>query len=199
MSKYDYEYEYDPVYCYPGSDVLRNKMDIRDQDRLSKIERDISFIKTTELMKKASGVSFTTEHLCSIHAFLFGDLYDWAGQIRTVDISKGASFCKHEYILSNLDKVFKQMSEEDFLSKDKDQLARALAHYLGEINAIHPFREGNGRTQRAFVNQVALMNGFYLDFSLIIDKEMLEASHHSFFVDDSKMESLFLKIIREVD
>ncbi len=57
MSKYDYEFEYDPVYCYPSSDVLRNKMDIRDQDRLSKIERDISFIKTTELMKKASGVS----------------------------------------------------------------------------------------------------------------------------------------------
>lgn len=56
MSKY--EYEYDLVYCYPGSDVLRNKMDIRDQDRLSKIERDISFIKTTELMKKASGVTF---------------------------------------------------------------------------------------------------------------------------------------------
>lgn len=78
-------------------------------------------------------------------------------------------------------------------------MARALAHYLGEINAIHPFREGNGRTQRAFVNQVALMNGFYLDFSLITDKEMLEASHHSFFADDSKMESLFLKIIREVD
>jgi cell filamentation protein len=46
MSKYDYEYEYDPVYCYPGSDVLRNKMDIRDQDRLSKIERDISIVRT---------------------------------------------------------------------------------------------------------------------------------------------------------
>lgn len=199
MSKYDYEFEYDSVYCYPNSDVLRNKMDIRDQDRLSKIERDISFIKSTELMKKTSGVSFTAEHLCSIHAFLFGNLYDWAGQIRTVDISKGASFCKHEYILSNLDKVFKQMSEEDFHCMDKDQLARALAHYLGEINAIHPFREGNGRTQRAFVNQVALINGFYLDFSLITDEEMLEASHHSFFVDDSKMESLFLKKIQEAE
>ena len=89
MSKYDYEFEYDPVYCYPSSDVLRNKMDIRDQDRLSKIERDISFIKTTELMKKASGVSFTTGHLCLIHAFLFGNLYAWAGQIRTVDIPRG--------------------------------------------------------------------------------------------------------------
>jgi len=199
MSKYDYEFEYDSVYCYPNSDVLRNRMDIRDQDKLSKIERDISFIKSTELMKKTSGVSFTAEHLCSIHAFLFGNLYDWAGQIRTVDISKGASFCKHEYILSNLDKVFKQMSEEDFHCMDKDQLARALAHYLGEINAIHPFREGNGRTQRAFVNQVALINGFYLDFSLITDEEMLEASHHSFFVDDSKMESLFLKIIQEAE
>lgn len=199
MSKYDYEFEYDSVYCYPNSDVLRNRMDIRDQDRLSKIERDISFIKSTELMKKTSGVSFTAEHLCSIHAFLFGNLYDWAGQIRTVDISKGVSFCKHEYILSNLDKVFKRMSEEDFHCMDKDQLARALAHYLGEINAIHPFREGNGRTQRAFVNQVALINGFYLDFSLITDEEMLEASHHSFFVDDSKMESLFLKIIQEAE
>ncbi|MDC7951386.1 Fic family protein [Methanomassiliicoccaceae archaeon COG_1] len=199
MSKYDYEFEYDSVYCYPGSDILRNKMGIKDQDKLSKIERDVSFIKTTELMKNSSCVSFTTEHLCSIHAFLFGNLYDWAGQIRTVDISKGASFCKHEYVLSNLDNVFRQMSKEDFRSMGKDRLARTLAHYLGEINAIHPFREGNGRTQRAFVNQVALMNGYYLDFSLITDDEMLEASHHSFFVDDSKMESLFLKIIHEAN
>lgn len=81
----------------------------------------------------------------------------------------------------------------------KDRLARTLAHYLGEINAIHSFREGNGRTQRAFVNQVALMNGYYLDFSLITDDEMLEVSRHSFFVDDSKMESLFLKIIHEAN
>lgn len=198
MSEYDYEFEYDPVYCYPNSNVLKNKLGIRDQEILTRAERDITFLKYTGLISNPPGGVFDKDFLRTVHRILFSDLYDWAGEFRTVNISKGTSFCRHEYIETNLDVLFEKLAKEDFQSMEMGHLAATLAHYLGEINAVHPFREGNGRTQRAFVNLLALKYGYSLDFSLIKDEEMLEASYHSFSVDDSKMIALFERIIRKI-
>ena len=87
--KYNYEFEYDIRYCYPNSNVLKNKLNIVNAELLEEAERRITSLRTTEAMKKGIRGKFDFNHLKRIHKFLFGDIYDWAGKIRVVNISKG--------------------------------------------------------------------------------------------------------------
>lgn len=133
-------------------------------------------------------------YLKNIHKFIFGDIYEWAGMIRTVNISKGSSFCRCEFIEEQMESIMKKLKRENYLKDlNIDILAQRLAFYIGEINAIHPFREGNGRTQRMFIGFLALKNGFFLDFSKISNEEMLEASVQTFSMNYDLMSSLILK------
>lgn len=106
-------------------------------------------------------------------------------------------FCRSEFIEEHGAKVFDEINREEMEFMNMEEIASCLAHYLGEINAIHPFREGNGRAQRIVINLFAIKNGYYLDFSKINNDEMIEASYHSFNTDDSKMVALFEKIIKK--
>ena len=90
---YFYEDEQDAKYCYPGTNVLKNKLDIRDLDTLHEAERDYSAVRQAELVGQGVTGDFSFKHLCSIHKHLFSDVYSWAGKTRTVDISKGTVFC----------------------------------------------------------------------------------------------------------
>jgi cell filamentation protein len=104
--------------------------------------------------------TYDLHHLREIHRRIFGDIYDWAGQIRTVAIAKGATFCLPQYIESSAAVIFDDLRDEDYLRDlDRDAFTGRLAHYLGEVNALHPFREGNGRAQRAFFGQLTLDAG----------------------------------------
>lgn len=198
MSKYDYGYEHDNVYCYPGTDVLKNKLNIHDRDELSVTERDITALRMLQLEKDPIHGQFDFEHLKSIHYFIFRDIYDWAGKVRTVDISKGVTFCHAEYIEIAAENLFKELKNDNSKIMGRTELIGFLAHYIGELNAIHPFREGNGRSQRTFINELASSHGYYLDFSKITNQEMIEASYHSFNTDDSKMILIIKKIIKEI-
>lgn len=181
MQQDQYDYEEDGTYCYPGTDVLKNKLNIRDKDTLSEAERSISLLRMMELEEKPIKGCYDLDHLRAIHRVLFGDIFDWAGELRTVDISKGTMFCKCEYIESNANKLFKQLNDEKRLSGlELDSMISRLSYYLCEINAIHPFREGNGRTQRLFVKQLAFDAGYHLDFTDINDKEKLPVYGDSF-------------------
>lgn len=82
----------DAKYCYPGTNVLKNKLDIRDLDTLHEAERDYSAVRQAELVGQGVTGDFSFKHLCSIHRHLFSDVYSWAGKTRTVDISKGTPF-----------------------------------------------------------------------------------------------------------
>ena len=150
---YRYEYEYDVRYCYPGSNVLKNKLNITDMDILEEAERRITSLRTVEAMKNGIRGKFDFDHLKRIHKFLFGDIYDWAGKVRLVNISKGNQFCRVEYIEQQMIEIFEKLQSEDYLQKvgSQSELAKRLAYYLGEINAIHPFREGNTRTCVTFL------------------------------------------------
>ncbi len=100
--------------------------------------------------------SYDLSHLRAIHKRIFGDIYEWAGQFRTVAIAKGAMFCLPQYIESSSAVIFGELRGEEFLrGLGRDAFTRRLAYYLGEVNALHPFREGNGRAQRAFFGQLA--------------------------------------------
>lgn len=90
--------------------------------------------------------SFDSAHLRDIHRFLFSDIYEWAGEYRSVNISKGSTFCMYPFTAEQLDELFAKLHRERLLGGlNKDELIVRLAYYLGELNAIHPFREGNGR------------------------------------------------------
>ena len=163
MSRYDA----DDVYCIPGTAVLKNKAGITDQDQLDEYEGDFTAIRLLELTQNPVEGSFDLAHLCKIHQYLFQDVYEWAGEVRTVDIIRGDSrFCNVRHIQSYSNTVFSALAAEKYLvNLEPKVFANRLAHYLSEINAIHPFREGNGRVQRLFISQLAEQAGYSLDYS----------------------------------
>lgn len=135
-------------------------------------------------------------YLKNIHKFIFGDIYEWAGTIRTVNIAKGNSFCRCEFIEEQMESIMRKLEKENYLENlNIEMLAERLAYYIGEINAIHPFREGNGRTQRMFIECLALKNGFSLDFAKISNEEMLEASVQTFNLEYKLMSKLLLRVL----
>lgn len=189
MDKYG---NYNDPYIYPNTDVLKNKKNIRDFDILQKVERDTSIIRATELAKRPIQGNFDLKHLQKIHKKLFGDIYEWAGELRTVDISKGSSrFAHTPYIQSFLDDTFRKLEKENYL-KDIgiDKFSERAAFYMGEINAAHPFREGNGRTMREFISQLAKTNNYKISWDNINQEDMIKASIHSMNGDNRFLANL---------
>lgn len=201
--EYDYFYddEQDAIYCYPGTNVLINKLNIRNNEILHEAERDYSSVRQAELSNKSVTGDFSLQHLCSIHKHLFQDIYTWAGKIRTVDISKGTVFCLVQFIDAQFEDLYKKLKMENFLTDitDKKEMSVRLAFYLGELNMIHPFREGNGRTQRVYIEQLCQINGrFEMDFTEVTKEEMLEASVQSANESNDLMEKLIYRCLIEV-
>lgn len=165
----------DSSYCYPGTSVLKNLRGIKDPELLATYERAATVLRGRTL---PSG-QLDFDHLKAIHHRLFQDVYPWAGQTRTVDISKGNSlFCRARFIDKETANLMLALRAEEHLSayRDPETFARRAAHFLCELNAIHPFREGNGRTQRVFFGLVAEQAGYQLDLTRISESAMLEAS-----------------------
>ena len=199
--EYDYFYddEADAKYCYPGTNVLKNKLDIRNLDTLHMAERDYSSVRQTEIMMQGVTGDFSFKHLCSIHKQLFQDIYTWAGKTRTVDISKGTVFCLVQFIEMQFEDLYRKLKKENFLKDitDKAEMSERLAFYLCELNMIHPFREGNGRTQRIYIEQLCLNNGrFDIDFTEATKDEMISASVASVNDSNDQLEALLLKCIQ---
>jgi fido (protein-threonine AMPylation protein) len=151
-------------YIDPDTSVLKNLRGIKDQATLDSAEAGAVALRTYELRENPLKGNFDLDHLSAIHKYLFQDIYPWAGETRSLDITKGTSrFANHLYIRSSGEKVFKSLAEEGHLLglEIADFSARA-SHYLAEINAIHPFREGNGRAQREFINHLAAESGYVI-------------------------------------
>jgi cell filamentation protein len=193
MSRYDA----DDVYCIPGTAVLQNKAGIKNQDLLDNYEADFTAIRILELSQTPVKGNFNLSHLCKIHEYLFQDVYEWAGEIRSVDIIRGDSrFCNVRQIQSYSNTVFSALAAEKYLNNlESTALARRLAHYLSEINAIHPFREGNGRVQRIFTSQLAEQAGYSLDYSALGQEEIYSVMQSSFLGNEKPLADLILKII----
>jgi cell filamentation protein len=170
-------------YVYPGTNVLRNLRDIRDSEILNEFEADATSRRIRQLEYKPSPGALDTRHLQTIHHHIFQDVYSWAGEFRTVNISRSGQFpfAFPEQIIPSLDRLSGELRKERYLvGADRSKFCNRGAHYLGELNAIHPFREGNGRTQRQFIRQLAGRNGYALDWSPVPRDQMAEASRQSF-------------------
>lgn len=166
----------DGQYCYPDSDVLINKLGFTDGDALEASEIELTQARIDQYEPDFDDISFPA--LRAIHHYLFQDLYDWAGELRTVDISKGSTrFANINRIEPEADKLFRQLAQEDYLAGlPREQFVARLAHYYCELNVIHPFRDGNGRAQRLMFEVISINAGFELRWEPIRRAEWVEAN-----------------------
>ncbi|MBI5323438.1 Fic family protein [Bradyrhizobium sp.] len=188
---------YDAVaddYCYPGTTVLKNKLDLRSAEELAAFEAEVSDARADEELP-AGNLDY--EHFKSIHRHLFQDVYDWAGEPRTVRISKGGSmFCFPENIEAEATKLFTGLRRNGFLrGLDLKDFAERSAHFLAVLNAIHAFREGNGRTQLSFFLLLADQAGYALTLQELDPGAFLAAMVASFDGDEAPLAAIIKQLI----
>jgi cell filamentation protein len=187
-----YAAENDPL-CYPGTTVLINLLDITDPQLLE--EAELAFFLTRAEEPPAGALDI--DHYLALHRHLFQDVYEWAGQFRTSRIGKAGNwFCYPEYIEPELHRVFAELGDiERLQSMTGEFFAAHIAHFLAELNAVHPFREGNGRTQLSFAAMLAEQAGFRFDTSQLDPTKTMQAMIDSFSGNETPLISLIRDII----
>lgn len=185
----------DNKYCYSNSDVLINKFGITDSNDLFILEKTVAITRLCELQETPIKGKFDFSHLKAIHKYIFQDIYEWAGKERTVDIGKGNLFCRPAFIQNFAASIFSKYFPQCYAAKDNHkEFVKVFAGNYGDLNALHPFREGNGRAQREFARMVCLKCGYDFILSHTTHQEMLNASKLSFDKGDN---TLFIKIFSE--
>lgn len=185
-------------YADPVTGVLRNKLGLRTAEELQAAEREITHAALIFLKESPVPRSYDLGHLCAIHRRIFGDIYDWAGQLRTVALAKGSWFCLPQYIESAAAEIFRALHGEGLLrGLPRDAFTDRLTYYLGEVNAVHPFREGNGRAQRAFFEQLVGDAGFMLDWQHLDADRNIAASAAIMHGDPAAMRKMLDELLRE--
>lgn len=184
-------------YVYPGSSCLRNRLAIRDPDALTRLEADQTAIILAQLGRERLVGRYDLVHLRAFHRRIFGDIYAWAGELRTVSIAKERSlFALPEHIESYLRRVLSELAGEQFLrGLSREEFVDRVTHYHAELNAVHPFREGNGRTQRAFLGQLALDAGYHIAWARLDAERNLEASRASLQGDNRLLQAMLNELV----
>lgn len=151
--------------CYEGTLCLVNKMDIRDEALLEQAEGEITMLKAAALESHPLPGAFDFAHYKRIHQFLFEDIYDWAGEIRDVDISKKAThFVGADDIERVAEPLFIKVQALSRPAKRLSDYTKNIAQAYHDVNMLHPFREGNGRTQRSYFTQLIRAAGYEIHF-----------------------------------
>lgn len=190
------------AYFIPGSDdVLRNRVGVTSASALSAAETDLSEARLLELREKpelAAPRSYDLAHLSAIHAQLFHDVYDWAGEVRTVGIEKdGESFCPPGNISQAMEHVAMRVAETNRLRNvAASVLPQQVAYLYDYVNYAHPFRDGNGRSTREFFDQLLAERSCGLNWELTDSAELYQACHSARAESDlSGLTSMFERII----
>lgn len=173
-------YSIDPISanCYEGTTCLINKFDVRNEEQLMILETTITHAKTTLLESQPAKPPLDFDYYKSIHRFLFEDLYDWAGELRTVDISKkGTAFCPADQLETLCCACYDRLEKMNYFNGlSKSKFIDELVDFYCTTNLLHPFREGNGRTQRIFIAKLIEYNGYHFDFSNIDPTDLMTAT-----------------------
>lgn len=187
-------------YLDEATGILKNRLGITTEAELEDAEASFVALRSFELVKNPLKGKFNLAHLKAIHRYLFNDLYEWAGECRTIDINRGKSFfAHHSHIEKAAAPIFEKLEEEKHLAGlTPETFSERAAFYLGEINALHPFREGNGRAQREFISHLAYNNGYYIDWQNISQNDMIQASIESFTGDCSKFDAYILDNLKKL-
>ncbi|MDR1328962.1 MAG: Fic family protein [Oscillospiraceae bacterium] len=163
-----------------------NKLNITAANELESAERNITALRLLELTRNPIRGMFGFTHLCKIHRYVFGDVYEWAGLIREGEfLLKGDTlFCVGSHIPEYADNIFGKLKNDRFLrGMGKQEFVEKCAYYMAELNALHPFREGNGRTNRKFFRQLALKSGYSLQWQLADTDDLLRSDIAAFDKD----------------
>lgn len=187
---------YDAVtdsYCYEETTVLKNIPGIRDQAALNAFEAAMTTQRSDEHLPEGA---LDVRHYYAIHNHLFQDVYSWAGETRTVRISKDDNaFCYPEYIEQEMQALFNDLKNQNYFNElSADEFATRAAHFLSTLNAIHPFREGNGRAQTSFLLLLADRTGHSLNLNKLVPEHFMKAMIASF----EKNEDLLVEEIKEL-
>ncbi|PHV08280.1 cell filamentation protein Fic [Janthinobacterium sp. BJB412] len=189
----------DVVYCYPDSEVLKNILNITDQSKLNDAEVAFSQHRLATFEYPALS-KFSLGTWKNIHFYLFQDVYDWAGELRTVKIRKGSSvFAMPEQLDQYGGSLFSRLEKESFLcGLEQSEFVKRLAFHFGELNVLHPFREGNGRSQRLLFELIALNAGYVLDW-LSVNKDIwIGANISAYNGDYAPLEQLFDGVVKKI-
>lgn len=186
--------------CYENSTVLINKFDIRDAKKLDMLEQSI----TSALIAKAAieipfeNVDF--EFYKELHKYVFGDIYEWAGKIRLVNMSKkGTNFCPFEKIEQAGNRLFVGLKNQNYLKEMNDEeFLDEFVNLYCELNYLHPFREGNGRIQRLFLVMLLRNAGKRIDFSTIDRDLFMIATIKSVSGDIFLLRDIFKECIEKI-
>lgn len=160
------------------SGVFLNKLGITDPAELAQAEADLSGVQVAKLSagKRIPG-KYDLAHLQKFHKFIFGQIYPWAGEIRTVNISKERQFAFVHAIPGYSEQVFGDLKKANFLKGlGREEFTAGLVKTYCDVNALHPFREGNGRSQRAFLSQLARDAGYDIAWSRMDARKNIETS-----------------------
>ena len=182
MSKY--QFRESDIYL-PGTDIPKNRLGITEADLLHEIEEALlQQAYQIFIAELQPGTRFDETYFKSLHQRTWASLYDWAGEYRGVDMSKGGSlFCRAAFLDNESRRLFQQLEQEDFLKQaagwPKEKFAERLAHYHCELIALHPFFELNGRTTRLFFDLIAIYNGYDpIDYSEALNEAEDEANDY---------------------
>lgn len=192
MDKYDAAND---RYCYQGTNTLKNKLNIKSMDELEEAEREITEITVRRI--SFSPPPYDLEYMKNLHYKLFSELYDWAGDIRSIDISKGGTrFCNCGRVIAESQKLFSSLESENWLQNlPRETFCNKLAEYYCEINMIHPFRDGNGRVQRLLFEHLSLAAGYDLNWGDVAQDEWIQANIDGVDVNYDPMSKIFKRIV----
>lgn len=201
MTQEELDYNWN-AYFYPGTEVLKNKLNIMDATELQQKEQEITVLRNAELIDKPINGNFDELHLKNIHAYIFQDLYDFAGQYRNTNIEKNnCAFVSCEAIEWHLKNILELSKEELHQVQNKYDFATHLANLFCQIMFVHPFREGNGRSIREFIREYAIEKSKLFSFGPLnfswqnVDTETLNKAIHFSVVFRSSIELEFFKAL----
>jgi cell filamentation protein len=188
-------------YVDPASGVLRNRLGLTDAHQLARAEARLAYHAEIRLYaRRVTFPRYDLDALQAVHRHLFEDIYPWAGELRTVDIGKDATpFAHHRHLRSAAADIFRQLARNhEFRGLSPEEFATGAGRLLADLNALHPFREGNGRTQRAFLQLLARGAGYQLAWARVDPWENLQLSQTA-MVDTDAFAPLLRRILRPSD
>ena len=183
-------------YFTQQDDFLENKLGITDAEELRKAEENIVALRMAEVISNPPRGKKDFKYLKSIHRKLFSDIYAFAGSVRTIDIAKGKSaFCYVQNIDGEQRRIFQNMDSIPWNKLSKDEFADNLAVLSADLNALHPFREGNGRALRTYLILFSAHYGYHLDFSAVENEVLMEADICAFYGALDMLKEIYRDII----
>lgn len=185
----------DDPYCHPGSNVLQNLLNIEDHEELAEAEAELTVLAVEEI--EFDSPPYDLNYFQSLHRQVFEDVYEWAGELRSIDMSKGTTrFCTCKRIAPEANKLFQHLADENYYEDyEREAFVAAIAELYIELNMVHPFREGNGRAQRLLFEHIIINAGFEFDLEGITQQEWVAANIAGVSCDYEPMTALFDRCI----